>query len=222
MRARWLIGAGLMVLSGPLAAQSTQPARPPSLVLKVNVLQPLVRGYHLEVEQGWRRHPRYSLGLTAQGYYGTVTALAVQRPLTTDEQVLGYGAELLLRHYLPGRRPEQLTGFYLAAGPHWQRFNMTFQELGWVEEMQPDGLPLLVNSPMPYTETITRYGGALMAGYQGPLDLGPLVLDFYAGLGWRTAAYRSALPDSHYRNSRLDYGAGGLYFPIGFKLGIRL
>ena len=219
MRALWLTGAGLALLSGPLAAQS---ARPPSLVLKANVLQPLVRGYHLEAEKSWRRHPRYSLGLTAQVYRGTVTALAVRRRLTAEELVRGYGAELLLRHYLPGRHPEQLTGFYLAAGPHWQRFNMTFQEQGWEEVMQPGGLPLLIGTIVPYTETITRYGAAVMAGYQGPLDLGPLTLDFYAGLGWRNSNYHSAMPDTRYRTSRLDYAAAGLYFPIGFKLGVRL
>lgn len=218
MRAPWLFGTATL-LSLPLAAQ---PSRPASLVLKIGALQPLVRGYHLETEKSWRTHPRYSLGLTAQWYHGAVTNLAVRRPLTVDERVRGYGAELLLRHYLPGRQPEQLTGFYLAAGPHWQRFRMQFQELGWVEELQPDGLPLLVNTPLPYTETITRYGAAVLAGYQGPLDLGPLVLDFYAGLGWRRASYQSMLPGSRYRTSRLDYGASGLYFPIGFKLGIRL
>ncbi|MCC3158014.1 hypothetical protein LJ737_12260 [Hymenobacter sp. 15J16-1T3B] len=211
----WGTWAALLV--PPVAVAQT----PPSWVVKANVFQPLARGYHLEAEKLWRAHPRYSLGLTAQYYRGTVTGITVRREVQPGERVRGFGAELLPRLYFPGRNAELQSGFYLAAGPHVQRFRLNFQESGWIEYTRPDELPLLVPALLPYTETITRYGACALAGYQGPLELGPLVLDFYAGMGWRHARSRSALPTSRYRTSMLDYGAQGLYFPVGFKLGVR-
>lgn len=223
MRAGLLIGSGavgaLLLAARPAAAQTP---RLPGLVLKTNVLQPLVRGYHLEVEKAWRAHPRTSLGLTAQWYHGAITNLAVRREIQPGERISGFGAELLPRLYFPGADPELLTGFYVAAGPHVQRFQMHFYEYGYYELEQPNGLSFVSAVLEPHTETITRYGAAVLAGYQGPLELGPLVLDFYAGLGWRRTHSRTALSAPRYNTSPLDYGARGVYFPVGFKLGIRL
>ncbi|GAB3831282.1 hypothetical protein [Hymenobacter jeollabukensis] len=211
-----------LLLGSPVVAQTPQLPKMPGWVLKANVFQPLARGYHLEAEKLWRAHPRTSLGLTAQWYRGAVTGLTVRREVQPGERVRGVGAELLPRLYFPGPDAQLQSGFYLAAGPHVQHFRLHFQEYGWVEQARPDELPILVYSPLPYVETITRYGASVLAGYQGPLELGPLMLDFYAGIGWRQSRFHSALPGSRYRTSILDYGAQGVYFPVGFKLGIRL
>ncbi|RAK63846.1 hypothetical protein [Hymenobacter edaphi] len=216
------LGAWALLLGSAAYAQTPPPPKLPGWVLKANVFQPLARGYHLEAEKLWRAHPRTSLGLTAQWYRGAVTGLTVRREVQPGERVRGFGAELLPRLYFPGPDAQPQSGFYLAAGPHVQQFRLHFQEYGWVEQTRPDELPILVYSPLPYTETITRYGASALAGYQGPLELGPLMLDFYAGIGWRHTRSRSALPESRYRTSMLDYGARGLYFPVGFKLGVRL
>ncbi|GAB2956883.1 hypothetical protein GCM10027048_23960 [Hymenobacter coalescens] len=216
-----VLSAGLLLMA-PARAQQLPTTRPGALVLKTNVLQPLVRGYHLEVETPWRAYPRLSLGLTLQWYQGHVTELSAKRPVQAGERVRGYGAELLPRLYFPGSDPDLLSGFYVGFGPHLQRFKLDFQEYGWQEQLTGDGLKIYVYEPQPYTETIRRYGAAAVAGYQGPLELGPLFLDFYAGVGWRTARSTSAFATSRYRASALDYGARGVYFPVGFKLGVKL
>jgi hypothetical protein len=218
----WVVLGLLAPAAVALAQQPVAVPRPPALSLKVNVFQPLVRGYHLEIEKSWRRHPRHSLGLTLQGYRGHVTELSSRHEIQPGERVRGYGAELLHRFYFPGAHPEQLMGFYLAAGPHVQRFKLNFQIERFQPELGTDGLTYYRSVLFPYTETISRSGAVVLAGYQGPLDLGPLVLDFYVGLGWRQSNFRSAFPDSRYRSSVLDYGARGFYLPLGFKLGLAL
>ncbi|RTQ50879.1 hypothetical protein EJV47_09705 [Hymenobacter gummosus] len=222
--------AVLLLPGGPLLAQQAdlppaaapQPQRPPTLVVKFNVFQPLVRGYHLEIEKTLRAFPRHSLGLTLQGYCGPVTELTARRDVQPDERVRGYGAELLYRLYFPGTNPDPLMGFYLGLGPHVQRFELHFQADGWQQQLADDGLKYYQYGPLPYRETIRRQGAAVVAGYQGPLDLGPLTLDFYVGLGWRQSSFRSSFASSRYRSSDFDYGARGFYFPIGFKLGAAL
>ncbi|OON69794.1 hypothetical protein [Hymenobacter sp. CRA2] len=231
MRPVYAIGwaAGFLLnatLISPSRAQQLIPAATPApkqartWVVKLNAFQPLVRGYHAEIERVLPAHPRTSLGLTLQAYRGSVTEFGVRREVQPDERVRGYGAELLYRVYLTGADPTPLTGFYVGAGPQLQRFKMTFQADGWQNLLADNGLYYLQKGPVPYNETITRYGAAAVAGYQGPLDIGPLFLDFYVGLGWRQSSFRSAFPESRYRSSSFDYAARGLYLPAGFKLGI--
>jgi hypothetical protein len=221
--------AALLVAGRPLLAQTEPPhavtllaQRPPTLVLKANVFQTLVRGYHLEAEKTWRTFPRHSLGLTLQGYRGPVSELTARRDVQPDENVRGHGAELLYRLYFPGTNPDPLMGFYVGVGPHIQRFKLHFQADGWQQQLADDGLKYYQYGPRPYTESIRRAGAAAIAGYQGPLGLGPLTMDFYLGLGWRQSSFRSDFETSRYRSSDFDYAARGFYFPVGFKLGVAL
>ncbi|WP_400192265.1 DUF3575 domain-containing protein [Hymenobacter sp. B81] len=201
----------------PPAPAATQSAR--TVILKSSALQLLARGYHLEVEKALR--PHQSLGLTAQLYRGTVLEITASSTRRDNEQVRGYGAELLHRVYLsPGLPP--LTGFYLGYGPHFQRFDLAFRQNGWQEQLGEDGLLYYQYGPVDYTETIHRYGATAVAGFQDLLEGTRISLDLYVGVGYRRSDFRSKLAESHYRSGLLDYGHRGFYLPAGFKIGFML
>lgn len=65
-----------------------------------------------------------------------------------------------------------------------------------------------------------RVGAAAVVGRQVVLPDLPIVVDFYLGLGLRQARTRASLPGNPYARNRSDYGASGLYLPLGFRVGV--
>ncbi|KUG09356.1 hypothetical protein [Solirubrum puertoriconensis] len=221
---RWhTLGAGLLLLSMSAAAQTQEaPPRPHTALLKVNAFQPLARSYQLEFEKQLPGHPKHSLSLTPQLYRGRVTQLTSDHEVQPDERMRGWGLELLHRTYLIPNTDAALAGFYLAYGPQYQRLEMQFKANGWQQLLANDGLTYYQYGPIDYTETIRRYGATAVLGYQSPLDLGRVYLDFYLGIGYRNTQFTSAFPKSRYRTGLLDYGYQGFYMPAGFKIGFSL
>ncbi|UYZ57653.1 hypothetical protein [Hymenobacter latericus] len=220
---RCALGALWLLMSLPAAGQAPQaPARPRTALLKLNAFQPLARSYQLELEKQLPGHPKHSLGLTPQLYHGRVTQLTSDQETQPDERLRGWGLELLHRAYLVPNTDAAMAGFYVAYGPQYQRLEMQFKANGWQQLLANDGLTYYQYGPIDYTETIRRYGATAVLGYQSPLDLGRVYLDFYLGIGYRNTQFSSAFPESRYRTGLLDYAYQGFYLPAGFKIGFAL
>jgi hypothetical protein len=202
-------------------AQTVSAARPNQLtVVKLSAFPMMASGYHAEVEKGFQSYPRHSLGLTLQVYNGRAFDVNASNTKRNNEHVNGYGAELLHRVYLLPQQNRQLRGLYAGYGPGLQRFDLSFKQLTW--RLVPDGFgsTFYELAEFSYTETITRYGASAVLGFQDLLEGTPVILDLYAGLGYRQSSFRSALPESRYRGGLLDYGHKGVYIPAGLKIGL--
>ncbi|GAA4371898.1 hypothetical protein GCM10023186_00830 [Hymenobacter koreensis] len=219
------MAAGILLSQIPRAWAQSAPAverRPRQLVVKLNAFPLLARGYHLEIEKSFAGYPRHSVGLTGQYYNGRVLDITAANVSRQNEQVHGYGAELLHRVYLSSVADAQLRGLYMGYGPSYQRFSMSFVQDTWVERPDGFGLTYYALVPVPYTEDITRVGASAVLGFQDLLEATPITFDFYIGLGYRYSSFRSELPESRYRAGLLDYGQRGVYLPAGFKIGLLL
>ncbi|WP_375417619.1 hypothetical protein [uncultured Hymenobacter sp.] len=222
----------LLALSLPLspAAQGQEaPGQRAPLLLKITPQYVVVSGYWLEVERSWRQHPGQSFTLTPQLYAGPAghpdaATPYYQSALTPERRVRGAGLQAQHRIYLKtGPAATYPTGLYASYGVSFQHFAVSYAGQGWQEVQDPNGLPYLELRRSRHTETTSRYGATGQAGYQVPLGA-RVLLDVYAGLGWRTGQSRSEAGPvrSQYRSGPSDYGHLGLYFPAGFKIGVAL
>ena len=219
-------GAGALALA--LLGLRAAAQAPPSWVLKLTPQHLIVSGLWLEAERPRAGHPRQTLVLGPQLYWGPAG-----RPdlpfdpanINRDRTVRGAGLLGQHRFYLGPetlKNAAQPLGFYLGYGLQAQAFRLGFARQ-WREEVGPDGLPYLVLGPtsVPYHETVLRYGVAGQAGYQFACSQ-RVVVDVYAGLGVRKSHYWSELSESQFRSGPSDYAHQGLYFPAGFKVGVAL
>lgn len=224
----WVHGSGLGALLAVLpllAAAQQQEPRLPFLAVKV-VPQYLVQsGYWLEVERGWLQHPRHSLTLTPQLYWGPAGRPNLVDYVSADrnESVRGVGVEVRHRYYLRAARAAYPTGWYVSYGPSFQYLRMVYPSLGWHEVKGPDGLPRYEYGYTPSESTrISRLGASAVLGYQASLPPGRVFLDIYAGLGWRYSHNPAVAAAGQFQSGRSDYGHQGFYFPAGVKVGVAL
>ncbi|RZK63039.1 MAG: hypothetical protein EOO59_00875 [Hymenobacter sp.] len=220
---RWAGALGLALLGLRAAAQA-----PPGWALKLTPQHLVLSGWWLEAERPRTGHPRQTFVLGPQLYWGPAGRPDVPfdpADINRDRTVRGGGLLGQHRFYrgpktLPGSA--QPLGFYLGYGLQVQAFRLNFARQ-WREEIGPDGLPYLVFGPvpLPYRETVLRYGATAQAGYQFACTKRVLV-DVYAGLGWRKSLFWSGFSESQFRSGPSDYAHRGLYFPAGFKVGVAL
>lgn len=214
--------AGLLALGAlPAAAQA-----PTGWALKATPQHLVLSGYWLEAEHARPAHPRQTLTLGPQLYWGPAGHPDVVRTgaeLNRDPRVRGGGLQLQHRFYLGAGQPGEAvpTGFYLGYGPQVQVFRLSVARLQWYEEPSPFGTPFLAYGLVRHPETVLRYGVAGQLGYQWHLGTRGL-LDVYAGLGVRKSHYWSEYNESQFRSGPSDYAHQGLYVPAGFKLGVVL
>jgi len=219
-------GLGLLLTVLPLLAGAQQ-AVPPTPFLAVKAVPQYVvqSGYWVEVERGLPRHPRHSITLTPQLYWGPAGRPNLVNYVSADrnESVRGAGLEVRHRYYLRAAKAAYPTGWYVSYGPTFQYFRMAYSTLGWREVKNPDELPHYEYGYIPSATThISRFGAAAVLGYQAPLPPGRVFLDVYAGLGLRYTHNQSEVVAAQFRSGRSDYGHRGFYFPMGVKVGIVL
>jgi hypothetical protein len=229
MRAYFLRpGRGASALALALLSLRAAAQAPPGWVLKLTPQHLVLSGLWLEAECPRAGHPRQTFTLGPQLYWGPAGRPDVPfdpANINRDRTVRGGGLLGQHRFYLgPKTLPGavQPLGFYLGYGLQAQAFRLNFARQ-WREETGPDGLPYLVfrPAPVPYHETVLRYGVAGQAGYQFALTR-RFVVDVYAGLGVRKSHSWSSFGESQFRSGPSDYAHQGLYFPAGFKLGVAL
>jgi hypothetical protein len=220
--ARWAGALGLALLGLRAAAQTS-----PGWVLKATPQHLVLSGLWLEAERARAGHPGQTFTLGAQLYGGPAGRPDVSfdpANINRDRTVRGAGVFGQHRFYLGSATlpsSAQPLGFYLGYGPQVQVFRLSFSRQ-WHEETGPDGLPYLVPGPSTsYRETVLRYGASGQAGYQFA-PTGRLLVDIYAGVGLRKSHSWTSLGESQFRSGPSDYAHEGLYFPVGFKVGVAL
>ncbi|GAA4009488.1 hypothetical protein GCM10022408_21990 [Hymenobacter fastidiosus] len=190
------------------------------LALKAELTPVLAGGYHLSLEKAWGTSFRHSFSLTPQLYGGPVGELTSTLSEGGHDRVRGFGFAGQYRHYL-NPQPQPLAGVYVAGGPHYQRFRLTFQAREWQAEPGPNGLAYYEYRLRDQVETITRFGAAVVVGKQVFLGESPVFLDLYFGMGWRTTRTTTSAPTAgRYASGLSDYGHAGFYLPAGVKLGV--
>jgi hypothetical protein len=220
--ARWAGAFGMGLLSLRANAQA-----PPSWVLKITPQHLMMSGLWLEAEHSRARHPRQTLTLGLPLYWGRATRPDVPfNPNDSNRDRTVRGAGLLAQHrfYLGTKmaaNSAQPLGFYVGYGPQVQVFRLGFERREWHDETGPGNLPYLVFGPVPYRETVLRYGAAGQAGYQFAVA-SRVLIDVYAGVGLRKSHLWASLPESQFRSGPSDYAHEGLFFPAGFKVGVTL
>lgn len=222
MKRRSLVGllvwVGAGTTGGPACAQAPVARPAAAWAIKAAFLPLLADGYHLQAERFFA-NSRHSLCLTPQWYQGRTTAFTSEPTEGGYGQVRGGGVELQHRIYL-GPQPERAEGAYVAYGPIWQRFTMDYQAVGsWQQAQAANGLTYYDYRLGNQTETINRWGASAVAGKQLPLLGTPLVLDLYAGLGWRAVRTRSTATPGRFASGLNDYGHHGVFVPVGVRLG---
>ena len=198
---------------------------PGGWALKATPQHVVLSGFWLEAEHARARHPTQTFTLGPQVYWGPAGRPDVaydpeRRRL--HEVVRGAGLQGQHRFYLAAPRAGGAfaTGIYVGYSPQIQFFRLGFSRNDqWHEESGPGGLPYLVYGPLRYRETVLRYGVAAQAGYQLALASWAL-LDVYAGVGVRRSHSWSTFGESQFRSGPSDYAYQGVYFPVGFKLGV--
>ncbi len=220
--ARWLGCLALGLLGGRAQGQVLG-----GWAIKATPQHLVLSGYWLEAEHTRASHPRQTLTLGPQLYWGPAGRPdAAYDPARHyyNELVRGAGLQGQHRFYLSAPRAGQafVTGFYVGYSPQIQYFRLHFSRNDqWHEETGPGGLPYLVYGPLRYRETVLRYGLAAQAGYQLALASWAL-LDVYAGVGIRKSHSWSTFGESQFQSGPSDYAHQGVYFPAGFKLGVAL
>jgi hypothetical protein len=224
-----LLSISLLALSGVARGQEAPPTR--TLLVKAVPQYVVVSGYWLEAEQLWKQHPEQSFAVIAQLYAGPTgqpnseTFASSSFSSDRNRQVRGAGLQVQHRLYLaPAFATDYPSGWYVSYGPHFQRFALSHEGLGWKEVEGPNGALVYELRNGHHTETINRYGGSVQLGYQAPLPPGPVFLDLYVGFGWRESQSRgdSWKINSRYRSGSSNYGHEGFYFPAGIKIGVAL
>ena len=225
----WLaLGRGAGALGLALLGLRAAAQAPPGWALKLAPQHLVVSGLWLEAERPRTGHPRQTFTLGPQLYWGPAGRPDVQFDpgyINRDRTVRGAGLLGQHRFYVGSETlasSAQSLGLYLGYGPQVQFFRLNFARQ-WREEIGPDGLSYLVfgSVPVPYHETVLRYGAAGHVGYQWALA-SRVLLDVYAGVGLRKSHYWSTLGESQFRSGPSDYAHEGVYFPAGFKLGVAL
>lgn len=215
-----------LLVPGPLWAQLTDTIsvnKPPTRgwAFSVGMLPLIAQGYEVNVEKRWRAGSRHSVTLTPQWYQGQVGTLTSELHQHDADEVRGYGVAAQHRIYL-SPQPTFPDGVYVGYGASYQHFQMQFQAAGWQQEPGPDGLSYYQYGVRGQTETIDRYGAAVVAGRQMRFPDSAVFFDAYLGLGFRLANSRTTLPGNFFASGMSDYGHEGVYIPVGIRVGIVL
>jgi hypothetical protein len=179
------------------------------------------RGLRIDLEY-WFPNARSSI-VVAPIYYGG--SLENDQDGIPEDELMGYGADLIHKIYLSKQKETNESNFYLGHGPSWRRFQVDFQIREWIARQEGD-LTLYERGLTDQTRTIQRYGYNFMLGVILAQSEGFMV-DLYFGGGIRVTDTRTtqpieAKPNRSYENSIVDYGYNGPVPVIGFKIGTHL
>lgn len=188
------------------------------LAVKLAVVPLFSHAYEVEAEYRWAR--QLSFSLAPRLVAGTVPASVSPDANAAGDQVRGYGLGVGARFYFPSvdTRGAKLAGFYLGLKAEFQHLHLRYQQPAWGEDLAPDGLLYYTFRARDFSETITRYGGAVTLGYQCQAFHPRVRLDLSAGLQ-RFQSRSSAGDASRYRSSRTDYSASDPYLTLDLGLG---
>lgn len=179
------------------------------------------RGFRIDFEYRFKNSPN-SLVL-APIYYGG--NLENDEDGIPEDELIGYGAELIHKIYLNDQKQSTDPMIYLGHGPFWRRFQVDFQIREWVERQNGD-LTLFERDLTTQTRTINKYGYNFLLGITVAQQEGFLV-DLFFGGGIRvtstsTTQNISAKPNRSFENSFIDYGYNGPVPILGIKFGAHL
>lgn len=211
-----LATAALLLLAGGARAQlAPDSAR---LVAKVNVLRLLSASYEAELEYRWGE--RVGLALAPRLLAGPVPGSVSKLGNASGDQVRGYGLSFSPRYYFAntGTEGARLAGIYLGVRTEFQSLRLSYYQESWGEEVGPDGLSYYTYRPRDLTETISRYGGAAVLGYQCQIIKPRLRLDVSGSLN-SLRSTSSAGDATRYRSSPSDYAHSGTFWSFGMNLG---
>ncbi len=208
----------LLLKAGPASAQlAPDSAR---LALKLSVSQLLWRSYEAEVE--YRLSPRLSLALLPRGVAGTLRHTPAGGTVSSLDEVRGYGLGLSPRYYVPHTSAGAgLAGLYVGLKAEYQHLRFAYEQLGWGEDQEANGLRYYRYRAREFTETIDRSGGAVALGYQCQVVHPRLRLDFATSLN-ALRSRSSTDGNSNYRFNSADYGYSGMFWTANLSLGFVL
>ncbi len=141
---------------------------------------------------------------------------------TANDELLGYGAELIHKIYLGEAEEGTNSRFYLGHGPYFRHFEVDFKVEEWLERQEGD-LTVYEKGLTKHTRTINKYGYNFLLGITLTQEDGFLV-DFYFGGGIRasstsTTQNNPGKPGRSFENSIIDYGYNGPVPLVGLKFG---
>lgn len=144
---------------------------------------------------------------------------------TPDDELFGFGAELLHKVYLSNLEEVTETSIYLAHGPFARRFQVDYQVESWLRQEQGN-ITTFEKGFREETRTINKFGYSFLFGFTIAAQEG-LLMDFYFGGGIRATNTSStqnnpAKPDRSFKNSIIDYGHEGAVPIVGLKIGAYL
>ena len=209
-------------LTSPAFSQ-VDTARASKLYIRFSPQHLFINGFHLDVEKPLATGNR-ALVISPRLYSGptrTVDALAGRRYAVRNDnnRVNGFGLEVLQRHYLTGRAGFNEKRFYLAFGPNFHWFNVTFNKEGFQEELGSDGLVYYRGGRREFYQKITRWGAVGMLGLQQPMATDRLLIDLYLGPGYKYSSSRTNYTTERFTERTSDFGYFGFYLLAGFKVG---
>ncbi|HEX8505802.1 MAG TPA: hypothetical protein VF630_10570 [Hymenobacter sp.] len=215
-----LTGALLLLKAGTAQAQMA----PDSAQLAVKLALGRLLGSTYEVELERRYGRRFSFSLLPRVVAGQALDHSSSNgspfPNRSNDRIRGYGLGFGPRHYLPntGTEGTGLAGLYIGLKAEYQHLRFTYEQEGWGEDLAADGLRYYTFRARNFTETINRYGGAFVLGYQCQILHPRLRFDGSASLNGLSSR-SSAGPASRYRSSPTDYGHSGSFLTFGLSLG---
>ena len=176
------------------------------------------QGFRVDFEYGFKQSK--SALVFAPIYYGGNIDNDVSG--SPDDELLGYGAELIHKIYLTNVDDPNEPSFYLGHGPYFRHFEVDFKVEGWVK--QQDGEQTVFEKGfINHTRAINKYGYNFLLGLTIAQENG-LLMDFYFGGGIRVANTSTTQnnpnkPGRSFENSIIDYGYNGPVPLVGLKFG---
>jgi hypothetical protein len=192
------------------------------LAAKLAVGRLLGSTYEVELERRYGQRLSFSLlpRVVAGQALDHSSSTGTPFPNRSDDRMRGYGLGFSARYYLPntGTEGTGLAGLYLGLKAEYQRLRFTYTQEGWGEDLAADGLYYYTFRARSFAETINRYGGAFLLGYQCQILHPRLRFDAYGSLN-ALSTRSSANQGSRYRSSPTDYAHSGSFVTFGLSLG---
>lgn len=176
------------------------------------------KGFRLDFEYKFKQS-KSALVLAPLYYGGNIDNDASG---TSNDELLGYGAELIHKIYLGDSEEGTSSHFYLGHGPYFRHFEVDFKVEGWLKRQEGD-VTVYEKGLTDHTRTINKYGYNFMLGITLMQEDGFMV-DFYFGGGIRAASTSTTQnnpdkPGRSFENSIIDYGYNGPVPLVGLKFG---
>lgn len=138
----------------------------------------------------------------------------------TYEEMWGLGLELRRKMFLLNRNFDK--GFYLSFGANYKYFDITGDNVIYIEEEGDDGLIYTRMADISYSININSYSGFATVGHQFKPS-SKFFIDLYVGFGLKYSFHNSPQNVSvEYNRDFTDYGYTGTQFLGGFRLGVAL